>query len=201
MRCNIADNAATFYEKGSNWYQFSSLCKNKFDHYHDNIKAQKLALKKAQQERTRHAALNQPFSPELLATIHKRRAEHKIMEIVVVEDDPFSRKLVHSSLNEFYAVSSAADGHNAISNYVFKAPNVMFLDIDLPDISGHEVLKKILEIDPDAYIIMLSGNGDKDNIMKAIQHGAKGFVAKPFTKDKLFTYIEKAPSFKQKVRA
>ena len=190
----MPDGHSEFYEKGANWYQFSALCKTKQDDYVKAVKAQKLAAKKAKAEKARHAALNQPFSSELLASISKRRAERDKPEIVIVEDDPFSRKLVLTALADKHTVTPAVDGHNAISSYVYQAPDVMFLDIDLPDISGHEVLKKVLSIDPDAYIIMLSGNGDKENIMGAIQNGAKGFVAKPFTKDKLFAYIEKAPT-------
>lgn len=185
-----------FYEKGAHWYQLSALCKTKLDDYVAGLKARKMAAKKAKAEKVRHAALNQQFSASLLASISKRRAEHVKPEIVIVEDDPFSRKLVHTALVGKHTVSVAENGHNAISSYVYQAPDVMFLDIDLPDISGHEVLKKILSIDPSAYIIMLSGNGDKENIMGAIQNGAKGFVAKPFTKDKLFAYIEKSPYVK-----
>ena len=77
--------------------------------------------------------------------------------------------------------------------YVNKAPAVRFLDIGLPDIDGHTVLKKVFEIDPDAYVVMFSGNGDKENVMKAVKTGAKGFVGKPFTKDKLYQYIDKSP--------
>ena len=47
---------------------------------------------------------------------------------------------------------------------------------------------------------MFSGNGDRDNVLKAIELGAKGFVGKPFTKDKLFQYIEKSPFIQEKSR-
>ena len=77
--------------------------------------------------------------------------------------------------------------------YVTHAPDVLFLDIELPDITGHDVLQKVLEMDPDAFVIMLSGNGNKENIFKAMKTGAKGFVGKPFTKDKLLQYILKCP--------
>ncbi len=195
-KAGMPEGKSEFYEKGANWYQFTALCKTKLDDYTAGLKARKMAAKKAKAEKTRYAALNQPFSAELLASIAKRRAEHTKPEIVIVEDDPFSRKLVHTALEGQHTVSAAENGHNAISSYVYQAPDVMFLDIDLPDISGHEVLKKVLSIDPDAYVIMLSGNGDKENIMGAIKNGAKGFVAKPFTKDKLFAYIEKSPYVK-----
>ncbi len=82
----------------------------------------------------------------------------------------------------------------ALDKYTNIAPDILFLDINLPDVTGHELLEKILILDPDAYVIMLSGNCDRDNITQAISKGAKGFIAKPFTKDKLFQYIDRCPT-------
>jgi two-component system chemotaxis response regulator CheY len=61
----------------------------------------------------------------------------------------------------------------------------------LPDISGLSVLKCIHEADPDAKVVMLTANSSEKNIKEAINHGAKGFIAKPFTREKLFAYIYK----------
>ena len=83
-------------------------------------------------------------------------------------------------------------------SYVNKAPDVLFLDIGLPDINGHEVLEKLFKLDPDAYVVMFSGNGDKENIMKAVELGAKGFVGKPFSQEKLLQYIQKSPFIQEK---
>ncbi len=151
-----------------------------------------------EQEKNRHAknrkaVLDQPIAATLIETLTQRRKERETNEILVVEDDPFSRKLILNAFPDTYNVSLAEDGQNAIAQYFIKAPDVLFLDIGLPDIDGHDVLEKVLKHDPQAFIIMLSGKGDKENIMKAIQNGAKGFVGKPFTRDKLFQYIEKSP--------
>jgi two-component system chemotaxis response regulator CheY len=70
---------------------------------------------------------------------------------------------------------------------------VLFLDIGLPDIDGLKVLERIFKLDPQAYVVMFSGNGSKEHIMRAVELGARGFVGKPFTKEKLFQYIEKSP--------
>ena len=56
----------------------------------------------------------------------------------------------------------------------------LILDINLPDVTGHDLLERILLIDPDAHVIMLSGNADQTNIVQAMSKGAKGFIAKPF---------------------
>ncbi len=187
--------AMTFYEKGINWFHMDSLLKRKFDALTKHIEKGKANAEKVKKEQIRQSALNQTFPDELLCNIDKRRTEREGVEIVIVEDDPFSRTLVQRSLKTLFSISSAEDGHDAISAYVHKAPDVMFLDIDLPDVNGHEILHKVLSIDPNAYIIMLSGNGDQKNVLSAMKNGAKGFVAKPFAKEKLLAYIQKAPTY------
>tara|TARA_B100000989_G_scaffold295932_1_gene278054 strand:- start:277 stop:1176 length:900 start_codon:yes stop_codon:yes gene_type:complete len=183
------------YEKGINWYQFSVLCNDKYEAIEKLEKERKLAALQEKKRRMREAALNLRFSEDILASIASRRHKHEQISIVFAEDDPFSRKLVKTSLGRNFQVYAEENGRHAIEAYVHKAPDVLFLDIDLPDITGHEVLQKIMQYDPNAYVIMLSGNGDRDNVMKAIQLGAKGFVAKPFNKEKLMQYVEMAPTY------
>ncbi len=123
--------------------------------------------------------------------IRKRRAVRDNPELMIIEDDAFSRKLVENVLHKQYRLTALATADHALSTYTSLAPDTLFLDINLPDVTGHELLEKIIAIDPDAYVIMLSGNSDKANVMQAINLGAKGFIAKPFTRDKLIQYIER----------
>lgn len=110
--------------------------------------------------------------------------------VMVVDDDPLTRRLIASSLKERYALVSAADAQEAVANYLFYAPDIVFLDINLPDASGFSVLQQIVASDPDAYVVMLSGNSYLDNVTKALNNGASGFISKPFRKEKLCHYIE-----------
>lgn len=128
----------------------------------------------------------------LVKTISSRRAARKTPEILIVEDDLFSQTLVKKAIGD-YRVSVAEDGQGAVLAYVKTAPDICFLDIELPDISGHEVLRKIRRLDEDAFVVMLSGNGDRENILRALDFGAQGFVGKPFSKEKLLQYISKSP--------
>jgi CheY-like chemotaxis protein len=132
------------------------------------------------------------LNQDMEGTIVKRRQMRSKLEILVVEDDPFSRKLIATALSNF-SVSFAEDGTSAIMGYLQKAPDIVFLDIDLPDVTGNEVLAKILSFDPAAYIVMLSGNSQTENVIKTTRAGARGFVGKPFTMDKLLHYIGKCP--------
>jgi two-component system chemotaxis response regulator CheY len=164
-----------------------------------NQQQQKKQQEDAENKRKQDDILNLAIPNQWPKLIDTRKQRTK-PDILIVEDDLFSRRLVDNVLRRDYALTSVGDGRTALEHYLTHLPNMIFLDIDLPDISGHLLLKKIITIDPDAYIIMLSGNGDKKNVMQAIENGAKGFVAKPFTKEKLLHYIERCPN-SQSVRA
>ena len=117
------------------------------------------------------------------------RKDRKGIVIQVVEDDPFTQKLVANVLSDFEVISSGTVA-DALKGYTEHAPDIIFLDINLPDGSGHDILQQIVSIDPKAYAIMLSGNRSMADVSKALQSGAKGFVAKPFPKDKLLNCIK-----------
>lgn len=183
---------ADLFEIGMDIERLSTLCDKKIEH--------KKALEKmnADKKKTELAPVSREktlreINDGLIATVNKRRLERDVPEIMVVEDDAFSQKLVSNALGGKYSLSISGDGQGAIMAYVAKAPDVLFLDIGLPDMDGHAVLERVFKIDPEAYVVMFSGNGNKENIMRAVELGAKGFVGKPFTKEKLFQYIEKSP--------
>ncbi len=186
----------SLFEIGVDAGRIKSICEAKIDAH--KIKRAKANAKKKEgiQSVSRSEAI-QTLDRDLISSLAMRREMRKTIEIMVVEDDPFSQKLVQNALKKF-SVSMTADGQGAIMNYINKAPDVLFLDIGLPDIDGHEVLRQLFKLDPSAYVIMFSGNGDKENVMKAIELGAKGFVGKPFTQDKLFQYIDKSPFIQAK---
>ncbi len=150
-------------------------------------------LEQQQHERKRQAILN-AGAHNKYGEISRRRANRSTPELMMVEDDAFSRRLVENVLHKQYPITGLGEANFALDTYARLAPDLLFLDINLPDVTGHELLEKILAIDPDAYVVMLSGNSDQANIMQAMSKGAKGFIAKPFTRDKLFQYIERCPT-------
>lgn len=163
----------------------------------DAICESKESLRKIQQAQMadrKRAAILSTTPEENVQAIARRRTSRAAPELMVVEDDIFSRKLVENVIHKQYPITSIGEASSALETYVLTAPDVLFLDINLPDVSGHELLEKIMAIDPDAYVIMLSGNADRANIMQAITHGAKGFIAKPFTREKILQYIERCPT-------
>lgn len=127
---------------------------------------------------------------EVFREARKLRSARLPLHIMVVEDDPLTRRLVSSAFKEKYAIISAENAREAVASYLLYAPDIVFLDINLPDASGFDVLHQILQQDQDAYVVMFSGNGYLENITHALEAGASGFVSKPFRRQKMYHYIE-----------
>jgi len=179
-----SEGLAHLFELGVDWPVLEKICEAK--------------LRAMEEQDTPHdegARAPQIRMPDaaMIHTIASRRAERDAPEIMIVEDDAFSQKLVSNILNNRYAHTICGDGQGALFEYAKRAPDVLFLDIGLPDFSGMDILKHIFAIDPQAFVVMFSGNGDRDNVLKAVELGARGFVGKPFTQEKIFHYIEKSP--------
>ncbi len=138
------------------------------------------------------------ITPELLETLQTRRAERPQAHVLIVDDDQLCRSLAANILGKRYSCAVAKNSTEALKEYIGLAPDAMFLDIGLPDISGFDLLEHIFGLDPHAYIIMFSGRKDKENILKAVEMGAQGFVGKPFTGAQLLEYIQKSPFVRQK---
>lgn len=123
---------------------------------------------------------------EMKASRRLRFPQH----VMIVEDDPLTRRLLTNAFRNDYALITAETAHAAVTEYLIYAPDIVFLDIGLPDASGFSVLQKLVAIDPDAYIVIFSGNSYLDNVTKALNNGASGFIAKPFQRTRLMHYIE-----------
>lgn len=186
---------ASLFEIGFDLERIHTLCKKKIEALEDNRKE----LQNYSEIKTTETVNPcDHLDQQLINTLRLRRKDRKSAEILIVEDDLFSQKLINYAIGNQYTLTMTDDGSGAVMNYIKKAPDVLFLDIGLPDIDGHEVLKKIFQIDPDAFVVMFSGKGDRENITRAIQTGAKGFIGKPFTQEKLFQYINKSPFIVEK---
>lgn len=110
-------------------------------------------------------------------------------KVLLIEDDPVTRWMVRSALKQECEFATAPTANKAFSMYTSYQPDVVFLDIDLPDKNGYAVLEWIMRNDPGACVVMFSSNNQLDNIASALQDGASGFVAKPFLKENLLHYI------------
>jgi CheY-like chemotaxis protein len=150
---------------------------------------------------TSHAFGNVEALMETFQEAKKARAARMPLHVMVVEDDPLTRRLVTGAFKDAYALITAENAQEAIANYLLHAPDIVFLDIGLPDTSGFEVLHQIMAIDSDAYVVMFSGNSYLDNVTAALNEGASGFIAKPFKKDKMRHFIHDSALHHRKYNA
>lgn len=188
---------AIVFDPAVQWKALMDHVENKIFVIEKRALEQKQKIEQEKKERLRQIVLNMPIEKELVQTLEKKRQEREKIGIAIIEDDTFTRNLVTNTLKASYEMTAFGDGYSAVAKYAGRAPDILFLDIDLPDVNGLDLLKKILSIDPKAYVVMLSGNSQRENIMKAVESGAKGFIGKPFTKEKLLQYIQKCPRFKE----
>ncbi len=138
-------------------------------------------------------ALSMVGSADLISLKERRGSRSGKPVVMLVDDDPLSCVLVRNSLKDAFEFVYVSDGMEAVKRYAKIAPDIVFLDIGLPDISGHDVLECIFQIDAMAHVIMLSGSKDEGDMLFALQKGAQGFVSKPFTRDILFDHVQKSP--------
>lgn len=111
--------------------------------------------------------------------------------ILLVEDDPFTLQLVKLVFKEGFEVITAETARQALVYYQRHLPDMVFLDIQLPDGNGIDLLEQMKKADDDAYVIMLSSHSQKEKIIDCLQHGAKNFIAKPFTRQRLVDATDK----------
>lgn len=189
---------AILFEKDINDKELYSLCRQRIERLHkERLDQRRQQLKQEELERQKQV-LNTEINKNHVSKIPAKRLSRKDVQILVIEDDLLTQRLIKNTLGDRYALSTAKDGYEALTVYADTAPDVVFLDIGLPDANGKDILRKIIAMDSDAYIVMLSGNGDRENILEAMTSGAKGFIGKPFTQNKLFQYIEKSPHYTEK---
>jgi two-component system chemotaxis response regulator CheY len=133
--------------------------------------------------------LNPPYKKIVTPGAAEHSAENII--VLVADDDMYMRLLVKKGVGVGTVVHEVADGSEVLSAYKTHVPNILFLDIHMPNLEGPIVLRSILEFDPNAYIVMLSADSTPENVKMTSQYGAKGFLGKPFTKEKLQDYVKK----------
>lgn len=127
---------------------------------------------------------------EVFSEAKKLRRTRHPSHILVVEDDALTRRILTGAMAETNAVITEEEACGAIASYLLYAPDIVFLDIGLPDIDGFSVLDHLITLDPEAFVVMVSSHDDSHTINKALNAGAKGFIPKPFKKEMLRNYIQ-----------
>ena len=113
--------------------------------------------------------------------------------ILIVDDAAFMRMMIKDILtkNGYEIAAEAENGQKAVEKYPEAKPDLVLMDITMPEMDGIEALKKIKELDPNAKVIMCSAMGQQAMVIEAIQSGAKDFIVKPFQAERVLEAVKK----------
>lgn len=176
---NAIDNTVYFLGDNAQEYQdviMQKLGKIKLD-YADDRPVQQKGKEKAQDRFNLFGKRDPSF------------ANDKV-KLLLIEDDPVTTWMVNNALKEECEILSLGYANKVYATYGIYEPDIIFLDIGLPDDSGYEVLKWIKKNDPGALVVMFSSNDNLDNLIEALECGASGFIPKPFLKESLMYYVD-----------
>ena len=113
--------------------------------------------------------------------------------ILICDDAAFMRMMIKDILtkNGYNIAGEAENGAKAVEKYNELKPDLVLMDITMPEMDGIQALKKIKETDPNASVIMCSAMGQQAMVIESIQSGAKDFIVKPFQADRVLEAVQK----------
>jgi two-component system chemotaxis response regulator CheY len=113
--------------------------------------------------------------------------------VLVCDDAIFMRTMISDILSQagYEVVGEAESGNQAVQRYQQLKPDLVTMDIVMPDMGGIEAVREIIKIDPSARILMCSAMGQQALVIEAIQAGAKDFVVKPFQPSRVLEAVQR----------
>ncbi len=114
-------------------------------------------------------------------------------KILLVDDATFMRTTIKSCLSKagYTNLMEAADGQQAVEAFQAEKPDLIIMDITMPNMDGIQALEAIKKLDPSAKIVMCSAMGQETMVVQAIQLGALDFIVKPFKPDRILKTVAK----------
>lgn len=114
-------------------------------------------------------------------------------KILLVDDAAFMRMMLKNTLSQagYTDLVEAEDGVKAVEAYTAEKPDLVFMDITMPNKDGLETLKEIKAMDPGATVVMCSAMGQETMVMDSIKSGAKDFIVKPFKPERVLSTVKK----------
>jgi two-component system chemotaxis response regulator CheY len=113
--------------------------------------------------------------------------------VLVCDDAVFMRTMVSDILSQagFTVVGEAENGKQAVEKYQQLKPDLVTMDIIMPEMGGIEAVRKITQLDPGARILMCSAMGQQSLVQEALQAGARDFVVKPFQPSRVLEAVQR----------
>ena len=114
--------------------------------------------------------------------------------ILIFDDAAFMRMMIKDILtkNGYNVAGEAENGVKAVEKYQETKPDLVLMDITMPEMDGIQALKKIKQLDPNASVVMCSAMGQQAMVIESIQSGARDFIVKPFQADRVLEAVKKA---------
>ena len=114
-------------------------------------------------------------------------------KVLIVDDAAFMRISIKNMLtkNGYEVVGEAENGLIGVEMFKELHPDIVTMDITMPEMSGLDALKEITKVDPQAKVVMVSAMGQEAMVREAIVSGAKGFIVKPFKEEGIIAAIKK----------
>ena len=117
--------------------------------------------------------------------------------VLLVDDTTFMRRMLREILGkEGYEIAAEArNGREAVAQYREVRPDLVVMDITMPEMDGIAAVREIVGYDPDARIVMCSALGQDEPIIEALDAGARDFIVKPFLPEKVLEAVQKISDF------
>lgn len=152
----------------------------------------------------KHRIIIQRFTPAILNTLNKhicaistipevslynKREKRSDNIILIADDDTFIRTVLKKLLSKHADIYEAENSDDVITAYEEYNPDIIILDIHMPEKNGIDLIKDLFEIDPEPFIIITSADSVKENVIRSISHGAAGFLSKPIQSERLYRLV------------
>lgn len=113
--------------------------------------------------------------------------------VLIIDDAYTVREYLRQTLSHLGIsnVEEAENGSDGLASYHEKQPDLVFLDIELPDINGQQLLQQIKARDDKTQVVIVTAHNSVDNVQRSIAAGASGFIAKPFSPQKIKNIVER----------
>lgn len=131
----------------------------------------------------------------LAYNLFSQRSARQDNVVLIADDDEFVRKAMKALLGFNAKVYEVGEGQDVLAAYKRYNPDILFLDIHMPGKTGLELIPEIVSTDSDAFILVMSGDSQRENVLTALEEGAAGFLTKPPAKLKVQEYLRQCITF------
>jgi len=116
-----------------------------------------------------------------------------MFKVLIVDDNDFERNLLHATLSSlgYNVVGTASNGREGVEQFLKLKPDLVMLDLIMPEMNGIETLREIKSRDPDAKVMICSTTDQKAMISLSKRNGARGYVVKPYQTESLLAAVKK----------